>query len=59
MDKLKDMISKKELADYFSVSTVTIDNWVKKKGLIEINLGGGTIRYSKEDIIKFIEDGKA
>ena len=58
MDKLKDMISKKELADYFSVSTVTIDNWVKKKGLIEINLGG-TVRYSKEDLIKFIEGGKA
>jgi len=55
---MKDLMSKKELANYFSVSTVTIDNWVKKKGLVEINLGG-TTRYSKEDVIKFIEDGKA
>ena len=55
---MKDLMSKKEVAEYFGVSTKTIENWVEKKGLIETRVVG-IIRYKKEDLINFIGDGKA
>lgn len=51
-------MNKKELAQYFGVTTKTIENWVEKKGLIETKIVG-VLRYKREDVVKFIEDGKA
>jgi excisionase family DNA binding protein len=55
---MKDLMSKKEVANYFGVSTKTIENWVEKKGLIETRVVG-IIRYKREDVVKFIEEGNA
>ena len=55
---MKDLMSKKEVASYFGVTTKTIENWVEFNGLIETKIIGIN-RYKKEDLIKFIEGGNA
>jgi len=52
---MKDLMSKKEVAEYIGVTTKTIENWVEKSGLIETKIQG-IVRYKKEDVIKFIEE---
>ena len=55
---MKDLMSKKEVASYFGVTTKTIENWVEFNGLVETKIVGIN-RYKKEDVVKFVEDGKA
>lgn len=54
---MKDIMTKKELASYYSVSTTTVDNWVNR-GLVKTKIGKLT-RFKKEDIERFITEGKA
>ena len=54
---MKDILTKKELASFYSVSTTTVDNWVLR-GLTKTKIGKLT-RFKKEDIEKFISEGKA
>jgi len=54
---MKDIMTKKELAEFYSVSTTTVDNWVKR-GLVKTKIGKLT-RFKKEDIEKYMEENKA
>lgn len=45
-------MDKKEVANYFGVTTKTIENWVEKKGLKETKIVG-VLRYKKEDVLEF------
>ena len=54
---MKDIMTKREVANYFSVSTTTVDNWVKR-GLVKTKIGKLT-RFTREAIIEFIGDRKA
>ncbi len=55
---MKDLMSKKEVAEYFGVTTKTIENWVEKRDLKETKIVG-ILRYRKEDVEEFISSGKA
>ena len=55
---MKDLMSKKEVAEYFGVTTKTIENWVEKKGLKEIKIVG-VLRYRSKDVVEFISNGRA
>ena len=50
---MKDLMTKKEVAEYYHVSVCTVDNWVKR-GLVKTKIGK-LARYKKEDLEKFVE----
>ena len=52
---MKDLMSKKEVAEYIGVSTKTIENWVERAGLKETKIGG-IVRYKKQHVINFIDN---
>ena len=56
MDELKHYTIK-EIMGLFSVSQRTVYNWFDR-GLIKTSIGG-IVRIKKEDIEKFISEGKA
>ena len=49
-------LSKKEVAELFSVSVNTISNWVREGFLEKVNMGR-SVRFEKDQIIKLILSG--
>ncbi len=55
--KEENLMSKKEVAEYLSVSTKTIERLVQRGELPQYKIGK-TVRYKKEDVEKYLESIK-
>lgn len=47
------IVTKKELADFFKVTTMTINRW-EKKGLPAMRAHGGAPRYDTDAVIEWM-----
>ncbi len=52
---MKDLMTKKELADYLNVSTRTVDNYVASGKLTKSKRGRSTV-FKKENIERYKEE---
>lgn len=46
------LLTRKQLAEIFGVSTSTLDNWREWYNLPEVHLGGRTVRFIYEDVVE-------
>lgn len=49
------LLTRKQLAEIFGVSTSTLDNWREWYNLPEVHLGGRTVRFIYEDVRRELE----
>ena len=54
----KELLTRKDVAELFQVSTLTIIRLENDGKLPAIRLGAGTVRYRKGDVEKFLQECK-
>jgi len=56
LDPNKDLLTSRETADYFRISTGTLQNW-RRDGIIRgLKMGFRTVRYAREEVERVKRD---
>jgi excisionase family DNA binding protein len=54
----KELLTRKDVAELFQVSTITVIRLENDGKLPAIRLGAGSVRYRKSDVEKFLQECK-